>query len=664
MPILTTTDLAHSYGAEDIFEGINVQVDRRDRVGLVGPNGSGKTTLLLDLAGILTPTKGQVARQEDLSLGYLRQEAVLTFAGQENTVYEEMQTVYGRLRELESQLRDLEKAMAAGDADPDLFERYGALQEAYEVAGGYHYDVDIQTVLTGLGFPEEEWQTPLSYLSGGQKTRVLLGRLLLEKPDLLILDEPTNHLDMPAVEWLERTLKNWVGALIVVSHDRYFLDAIVNRVWDLDRGLLRQYKGDYSSFVRQRQADWEREMALFAAEKERMESELDFIRRHLAGGKRDIAKGKLKRLTRDIVLMEEVGVGGREGKSWLEIGGRVRTFSANQAARRLRDLKPPHSGPPPLGIRLQTEQRSARSVVRGRELLMGYAYTPLFAASTIQVDRQDCVALIGPNGSGKSTMLKTIMGQLPPLRGSLKFGDGVIAGYFAQAHEQLNDRSAVLDELLAHKAMSPEDGRDYLASYSFVGDDVFKRIGDLSGGERARLALALLAADGANLLLLDEPTNHLDIPSQETLQAVLAQFEGTIILVSHDRYLVKRLANQIWEIEGDQLLVYKGSYEDYLRFRAGGDELTQNVSAEAMAWVEDYAPPPVSKREQRDQAHRRYVLMNALEDAEFRLQILNAQRDTAEAAGDEDRTAELDGEIVVVQQETADLNEELERLVG
>jgi ATP-binding cassette subfamily F protein 3 len=666
MPILTTTDLAHSFGADDIFEGIDLQVDRRDRVGLVGPNGSGKTTLLLDLAGLSQPTSGQVQRSDELSLGYLRQEAVLTFAGQENTIYEEMQSVYAGLRAMEDQLRAMETAMAAGDVADILFEQYGRLQEAYDVAGGYHYHVDIQRVLSGLGFPAEEWQTPLSHLSGGQKTRVLLGRLLLEKPDLLILDEPTNHLDMPAVEWLERTLKSWVGALIVVSHDRYFLDAVVNRVWDLERGGLQAYKGNYSSFLRQRQAAWDREMALFTAEKERMQNELAFIRKHIAGGKTDIAKGKLKRLTRDIVLMEEVGAAGREGKSWLEIGGRVRTFSANQAARRLRELQPPHAGPPALAIRLQAEQRSARSVVRARELQIGYAGSaPLFAGGSIQVDRRDCVALIGPNGSGKSTMLKTLMGELAPLQGSLKYGDGVQAGYFAQAHEQLNERSSVLDELLAHKAMSPEDGRNYLAQYTFTGDDVFKKIGDLSGGERARLALAMLAADGANLLLLDEPTNHLDIPSQEILQAVLAQFEGTIILVTHDRYLVNRLANQIWEIEDGRLLVYKGSYEDYVRFRSGEEALADTMeSDEALGWVEDYVPPPASKREQRDLAHRRYVLSNALEDAEFRLQHLSLQQEKAAAGGEEARASELAQEIAVVEQELADLNEELEQLVG
>ncbi|MFN2106767.1 MAG: ribosomal protection-like ABC-F family protein [Candidatus Promineifilaceae bacterium] len=664
MPILTASQLAHSFGADDIFEELELKVERRDRVGLVGPNGSGKTTLLLDLAGISAPTKGQVWRQEGLSLGYLRQEAVLTFAGQENTIYEEMQSVYARLREMEIELREMEAAMASGEADDALFERYGALQEAYEVAGGYHYDVDIQRVLSGLGFPEGEWQTPLSHLSGGQKTRVLLGRLLLEQPDLLILDEPTNHLDMPAVEWLERTLKTWAGALIVVSHDRYFLDSVVNRVWDLAHGRLDTYRGSYSSFVQQRQAAWEREMALYTAEKERMESELEFIRKHIAGGKADIARGKLKRLTRDIVLMEEVGVSGREGKSWLEVGGRVRTFSPNQADRRLRGLKPPAYGPPPLAIRLQAEQRSARSVVRGRELQFGYpGSAPLVAARAIQVDRQDCVALIGPNGSGKSTILKTLVGELAPLKGSLKFGDGVIAGYFAQAHEQLNDRSTVLDELLAHKAMSPEDGRNTLAQYLFTGEDVFKQIGDLSGGERARLALALLAADGANLLLLDEPTNHLDIPSQEILEAVLANFEGTIILVTHDRYLVKRLANQIWEIEEGALQAFKGNYEDYQRFRAGEAEEIA-VAAEELEWVEEYVPPPVNKREQRDQAHRRYALTNAIADAEYRLQFLAIERQRAREAGNEQKTAVLHEEIAVVEQELSDLNEELERLVA
>ena len=662
MPILSTTDLGHSFGADDLFEDVNVKLDARDRVGLVGPNGVGKTTLLLLLARLLESTEGSINLVQDVSVGMLRQEAVLTFAGQENTIYEEMLSLFANLTELEEQLRDMEAALAAGENSVPFLESYGRLQEAYEVAGGYDYQVDIKRVLQGLGFAPEEWNMPLMQLSGGQKTRVLLGRLLLEKPDLLILDEPTNHLDMAAVVWLERTLRSWVGALIIVSHDRYFLDAVVGHIWDMDGRSVTAYRGDYSSYVRQRQETWERDQRLFAAEKDRMESELDFIRRHLAGGKRDIAKGKLKRLTRDIVLIEQVGVRGKEGKSWLEIGGRVRTFSANQAARRLRALQLPGERPPPLNIRLRSDVRSARSVLRGRKVTIGYEQKPLFTTDPFQLERQDCAALLGPNGSGKSTFLRTMMGEIRPLAGTLKFGDGVQVGYFAQAHEQLDIHKRVIDELLAHKPMSEEDARNYLASYLFRGEDVFKKVSELSGGERGRLALSLLAADGANLLLLDEPTNHLDIPSQEVLQAVLEKYDGTIILVSHDRYLVNSLANQIWDIEDGRMIIYKGNYEAYQQFREADEELEAMPEAEQqeeLSWVEDYIPPPLSKKEQREIQHRQYVLNGAIEDVEFRLQHLQYQ---LSQAAQENEIEELNSQIAAAMAELQALNVELDAL--
>lgn len=666
MPILTATELGHSFGADDLFEDINLRLDARDRVGLVGPNGVGKTTLLLLLAGQLAPTTGQVDRSRDVTIGTLRQEAVLAFAGQDNSVYEEMQAVFSSLREREIELRDMEAAMSSGGSSTALLESYGRLQEQFELAGGYSYQVEIKRVLQGLGFPPQEWDTPLLHLSGGQKTRVLLGRLLLEKPDLLILDEPTNHLDIAAVEWLERTLRSWPGALIVVSHDRYFLDSIVSQVWDMNRGRLTAYQGNYSNFVRQRREHWEREQRLFTVEKERLENELTFIRKHIAGGKRDIAKGKLKRLTRDIVLIEQVGVSGMEGKSWLEIGGRVRTFSANQAARRLRDLKLPGERPPPLNIRLQAEQRSARSVLRARRVTIGYENKPLITADPFQLERLDCAAILGPNGSGKSTFLRTVLGELRPLEGSFKLGDGVQVGYFAQAHEQLNSRNRVIDELLAHKPMSEEDARNYLAAYLFRGDDVFKSIGDLSGGERGRLALSLLAADGANLLLLDEPTNHLDIPSQEILQAVLERFDGTILLVSHDRYLVNRLANQIWYLEDGRMHVFKGDYEDYQRFREAeeqglpSDMPSEEMTESVLEWVDHLIPPPVSKKEQRDLKHRQYVLRGAIEDAEFRLQQLAYQ--LQQMGTDDGRRADLQEQFSNAQSELQALNDEFDTL--
>ena len=293
------------------------------------------------------------------------------------------------------------------------------MQEQFELAGGYSYQVEIKRVLQGLGFPPQEWDTPLLHLSGGQKTRVLLGRLLLEKPDLLILDEPTNHLDIAAVEWLERTLRSWAGALIIVSHDRYFLDSVVSQVWEMNRSHLTAYRGNYSNFVRQRQEAWEREQRLFSAEKERLENELAFIRKHIAGGKRDIAKGKLKRLTRDIVLIEQVGVSGMEGKSWLEIGGVYERSAPIRQRAGCVTLKPPGDGPPPLNIRLQAEQRSARSVLRARRVTIGYENKPLITADPFQLERLDCAAILGPNGSGKSTFLRTVLGELRPLEGSL-----------------------------------------------------------------------------------------------------------------------------------------------------------------------------------------------------------------------------------------------------
>jgi ATP-binding cassette, subfamily F, member 3 len=330
-----------------------------------------------------------VQRLGQFSLGYLRQEAVLTFAGQENSLYEEMLTVFDNCASRNKRCARLETRMAAGETDEGLFEEYGRIQESYEISGGYDYHVDIQRVLTGLGFSEEEWQMPLAHLSGGQKTRALLGRLLLEAPDLLILDEPTNHLDMAAVEWLERTLRTWSGSLLIVSHDRYFLDKIVNQVWEMGRNYLKTYRGNYTSYVQQRQLFWEREEALFEAEKARLEKELDWIKRHIAGGKSDMAKGKLKRLTRDIILLQQVSVGTplseMQNKSWLEIGGRTNAFGVNEAGTLLRQLQSSAVRPPRLNIRLQAEQQSGRTVLRGRDLLIGYPDAPLFTAESFKV---------------------------------------------------------------------------------------------------------------------------------------------------------------------------------------------------------------------------------------------------------------------------------------
>lgn len=669
MILLQATGLAQSFGADDIFEEIDLRLMAKERVGLVGPNGCGKTTLLQILAGQQEARAGRVNRTADLTVGYLQQEAVLTFAGQDNTIYQEMLTVFSALTTQEAELRALEARMAAGEADTAVLDAYGRIQELYDIGGGYQYQQEIKRVLLGLGFPPESWETSLTHLSGGQKTRVLLGRLLLEQPDLLILDEPTNHLDVTAVEWLESTLRQWPGALLMVSHDRYFLDRIVTGVWELAPNQLHSYKGNYTQYAQQREREWAYAQEQFQAEKERLEGELAFIRKNIAGGKTDIAKGKLKRLTRDIVLLETYGVTAVPGQSWLHIGERVRTFSANEAAQHLRDLPAPVPRQPKLNIRLKPEQRSGRFVLRSKRLQIGFPDAPLFESDDLHLERLECAALIGPNGSGKSTFLRTLIGEVQPLRGKLRFGEGLIPGYFAQGHEQLHLDRRVIDELLACQPMSVEAARNLLAQYLFRGDDVFKQVSDLSGGERGRLALALLALAEANFLLLDEPTNHLDIPSQEVLQTVLEQFEGTIILVSHDRYLVDRLATQIWELRDGRLHVFDGPYQAFLAGRADEGEKAaqakvalpatgQTPQAPDLTWVEELKtdqPPPLNKQARRQRGWQLRDVQEQIEETEAWLVQLAHDLERAMATG-----RDVEG----LHQEQAAAQKELERLTA
>lgn len=667
MIILQGHAIGQSFGAVDLFEELNVQLSHKERVGLVGPNGSGKTTLLLILAGLMESTSGAVTRRDGLTLGYLHQEAVLTFSGQDNTIFEEMLTVFANLQELEQDMRELEQKMAAGSEAEWLFDEYGRLQDLYQHGGGYDYQHEIKRVLTGLGFDEAQWQLPLDQLSGGQKTRVLLGRLILEAPDLLILDEPTNHLDGTAVEWLERTLHQWQGSLLIVSHDRYFLDRVINQVWELNPEQVKTYSGNYTSYARQRDMELEREQLLFETEKDRLEKELDFIKKHVAGGKSDIAKGKLRRLTRDIVLLEEVGVLEQQGKSWLEIGGRVRTFSPNEAARRLKAIDAPAGRPARLKIKLKPSQKSSPLVLRTKKLHIGYDSETLFTTDDLELSRGQVVALIGPNGSGKSTMLRTIIGQIPPIKGKLRLGDNLKMGYFAQAHEQLTIENRVLDEVIQRVAISETDARSYLGQYLFRNDDVFKLVEELSGGERGRLALALLALEGANFLLLDEPTNHLDIPSQEVLQTVLEKFDGTIVLVSHDRYLVDRLATQIWELRDDHLHLFEGNYAEFIEARDGKplkrtdtavSKLTlpkeQKEQAPVdLSWVEDVTTPPtpMSKKDRRARSRQIAELRDEIEETEGWVQQLQYELELMLGEEGEERYGRIQRELTIAQAE-------------
>ncbi len=454
----------------------------------------------------------------------------------------------------------------------ELVARYGALQVEFENRGGYTYENQVQQVLAGLGFTPSDFHMPVNHLSGGQRTRALLGQILLAPSELLIFDEPTNHLDIEAIQWLEGFLKNYVGGVLLVSHDRYFIDQVCNQIWEMSRGGFETYRGNYSAYLEQRQSRWERQQELFEAEKVRLVNELDYIKRNIAGQRTTHAKGKLRLLSRRIQAIEQMGLQAIQGKTWSQLSQDVHTTTSpmniQEAHQRISALKNPTKKPQLVSMNFQTQKRGGDLVLRTSDLEIGYpdGEKALFSVPEITLLRGECAALIGPNGAGKTTFLKTILNQLQPLSGEVKLGANLDVGYFAQAHQDLNEGNTVLEEIdQAGNFKSDHAARSYLGAYLFSGDEVYKKISVLSGGERGRLALAKLSLSNANLLLLDEPTNHLDIPSQETLQAVLSTYSGTVLLVSHDRYLISALASQIWEIDVDEenLIVFEGSYQAY-----------------------------------------------------------------------------------------------------
>ncbi|MCC6453341.1 MAG: ABC-F family ATP-binding cassette domain-containing protein [Caldilineaceae bacterium] len=627
MSMLTLTNLGQAYGDFDVFSGINASIPNDAKIGLVGPNGIGKTTLLRVLAGLDAPHSGNVNASQGTRIGYLRQEAMDAFAQRTSTVYAEMLTVFGDIKRQEAMLQELEHRMAEGDASSELLDEYSEAQQAFELAGGYEYETRISQVLYGLGFDKEDWETPLTQLSGGQKTRALLARLLLEAPDLLILDEPTNHLDVQAIEWLEGTLKTWPGALLIVSHDRYFLDKVVDRIWEMSRGGIELYRGNYSAYLLQRQERWERREMEFNTVKEKFLKELDYVKRNIArDSTTNMAKGRLKRLIREVRVVQAGGLQTMLDKNWGQVMEEIAIsetrWGVMDVEQAIKGLQSPVQRPPALAMRLKTTLRSGNLVLRTTAMEIGYPGTTLFHADPIQLERQECAALIGPNGTGKTTFLRTLMGQLEPLAGKITFGASLKVGYFAQTQERLNPDNTVLDELLRHKHMLLGPARNYLAQYLFRGEDVFKPVRMLSGGERGRLALAILALDGANFLLLDEPTNHLDIPAQEVLQQVLENFEGTILLVSHDRYLIDRLATQIWELRDGRLHVFPGTYAAYVAARENADLAAKANAAEQRAENRRVQP---EDRQSKNELRRRERAAAEMEETVHRLEQELAQ---------------------------------------
>ena len=621
MSLLTVSSLSKSYGPTDIFSGVSFSVVKGARMAIVGPNGIGKTSLMRILVGTDEATSGTVSRTRGVRIGYLSQEADFEMTG---TIWSACEAVFDHFKDEQEELHRLEGLMSDPSAQlEEVMERYGKLQEEFERRGGYTYMTKIRQVLTGLGFSEADYQLDLDHLSGGQRTRGFLARLLLEDPDLLLLDEPTNHLDISAVEWLEGYLSQWEGAAIIISHDRFFLDKASNAILEMFPGATETYRGNYSAYLKQRVERMARRQEVFDSEKEKLQKEMEYIRKNVAGQNVLQAKGKLKRISRIIQAIEQIGMEAALKQKWSEIVGEVAVtmsiMGVDEAGRRINALQSPVRQLPNLHLRLAAAARSGDMVIRTEKLEVGFSDKFLFRSPNIDLRRGDCAALIGPNGAGKSTFLKTILGQIPPLAGEVTLGESLHIGYFAQAHESLNPKKSVIDEIMDFTGWVPQKAREYLGKYLFSGDDAFKMVSMLSGGERGRLALAKLALQDTNLLLLDEPTNHLDIPSQEILEAVLDDYEGTILLVTHDRYLVDAIATQIWEIDMDEshLIIFKGIYSQLKEEREKDLARRSTVQAEREAAVvaeprKKEAPKSSNAKEERRKNAKKLELENKI----------------------------------------------------
>lgn len=634
MSIAVASALAKSYGADLIFSGASFRIEQEDRIGLVGPNGSGKSTLLLLLAGLLTPDEGTISLAAGTRVGYLPQDADLA---PERSLYDELLSVFAEVRAWEAELADLAARLADAAllARPDdyaaVMARYADRQARFEHAGGYTIEQRVRQVLDGLGFSREQQSAPAAHLSGGQRTRAALGKILLQEPDLLLLDEPTNHLDLDALEWLEEYLAAWPGAFIVVSHDRYFLDRVTARTIEVADGRAQEYPGNYTRYVRLRAERLDRWAKEYAAQQEYIARTEDFIRRYKAGQRSKEARGRqtlldrMERLERppaDAGLRFALGAAIQSG----EIVLRTEALVAGYLPSR-RGLAPATPPSPPEGA------PAADGI--GLRVSLG----------DVEIRRGERIGLIGPNGSGKTTLLRTIVGQLQPLAGRLSLGHNVQVGYYAQTHEGLNPRATILDEVRRVSHLSEEGARTFLGRFLFSDDDVFKAVGDLSGGERSRVALAKLTLQGANFLVLDEPTNHLDLPARQVIERLLGEYDGTLVFVSHDRYFVDALATRLWVLADGQITSHAGNYSAYrarLAHAAAGAQRARDdkgARARASAGRQRAAgaggsqPPAQERNADRVEAE--------IAAAERRLADLEAALNAASAAADVERIASL-----------------------
>lgn len=625
MSVLIANGLGKWYGAEHIFDGVAFQVAHGDKIALVGPNGAGKSTLMKIIGGLEDTSEGALSRARGLRLTYQAQEA--QFAPH-STLSIEAHAAFAHISVIETELQTLETQIANTDA-PDWqqhMERYGELQHRYEHAGGYEKEHRIERTLHGLGFVRAQWDQPLEQFSGGQRTRAALAIALLGDPDVLLLDEPTNHLDMVALEWLEGFLKEWDGTLIVISHDRYFLDRVTKRTWEMEMGQLHDYAAPYSKYQAMKAERLERYIKEYEAQQQFIAKTEDFIRRFKAGQRSKEAKGREKRLN-------------RLKNGWEGVHGFVKAMDAPQ---RRKELK----------FALETNLRSGEIVLALEELKVGYAH-PLITFDELHIMRGERVALLGPNGGGKSTLLRTLVNQLAPLGGSWQLGANVHPGYYAQGHEGLNFAHTVLEAVLSlNPLMGETKARTLLGRFLFSNDDVHKHVGDLSGGERSRVALAQLMLGSGNFLILDEPTNHLDIQAREALETVLNEFNGTILFVSHDRYFIDAVADTLWILEAGGVQRFPGNYTALVTQREAERRAAEALAVATRRETERQAKTTKIREPQNGNGRKQLqALEREIAQLEARKATLDADIMHAAAKQQSQRVGELGTEYAALEQQ-------------
>ena len=612
MIILQANKIERSFAGEVLFDNINLQVDERDRIALVGKNGAGKSTLLKILVGEEEPTSGEINKKKDISLSYLAQDSRFE---SENTIYDEMLHVFDDLRRTEKQLRQMELEMGekSGEDLDKLMSDYDRLSENFRQAGGFTYEADIRAILNGFKFDESMWQMKIAELSGGQNTRLALAKMLLEKPNLLVLDEPTNHLDIETIAWLENYLVNYSGALIIVSHDRYFLDKVATITLDLTKHSLDRYVGNYSRFVELK----EQKLATEAKNYEKQQKEIaaleDFVNRNL-----------------------------------VRASTTKRAQSRRKQLEKMERLDKPEAGKKSANMTFQSEKTSGNVVLTVENVAIGYDGEILSEPINLDLRKMNAVAIVGPNGIGKSTFIKSIVDQIPFIKGEKRFGANVEVGYYDQTQSKLTPSNTVLDELWNDFKLTPEvEIRNRLGAFLFSGDDVKKSVGMLSGGEKARLLLAKLSMENNNFLILDEPTNHLDIDSKEVLENALIDFDGTLLFVSHDRYFINRVATHVLELSENGSTLYLGDYDYYVEKKSEvemiqAEEASTSNQAKESSSVNDYQAQKESQKEVRK-------LMRQIESLEAEIEELESQSQAISEqmleTNDADKLMELQAEL-------------------